>query len=133
MSGDLAVKTSARKTSASKVLVVDDSAVDLQYLKTIVEEAGYQVLTAVNGREAYDKARTYRPDVILMDVVMDEVDGFEACRNITSDQDTANIPIFFVTSKNQKADRVWGELQGGRGMISKPYTPKQIIDAIAAV
>ncbi|MEX1033849.1 MAG: response regulator [Cellvibrionaceae bacterium] len=117
----------------SKILVVDDSPVDLQHLKTIIENAGYQVITASNGREAQEKARLDRPDAILMDVVMDGVDGFEACRNITTDETTANIPIFFVTSKNQKADRVWGELQGGRGMISKPFTAEQIIQAIAAV
>jgi len=117
----------------SKVLVVDDSPVDLQYLKTIVEEAGFQVITATNGRDAQDKAKTQHPDVILMDVVMDGVDGFEACRNITKDSSTADIPIFFVTSKNQKADRVWGELQGGKGMISKPFTSDQIIKAIGAI
>lgn len=116
---------------AVRVLVVDDSPVDLQHLKTIVENAGYQVITASNGSEAQEKARTFRPDVILMDVVMDGVDGFEACRNITSNTDTSDIPVYFVTSKNQKADRVWGELQGGKGMISKPFTPDQIIQAIA--
>ncbi|MFT5083512.1 MAG: twitching motility two-component system response regulator PilH [Lentisphaeria bacterium] len=118
---------------ANKVLVVDDSPMELHNLKTIVEEAGYQVITASNGAEALEKAKSFRPDVILMDVVMDGVDGFEACRNITSDNTTNTIPVFFVTSKNQKADRVWGELQGGRGMITKPYTPDQIIKAITAV
>ena len=119
--------------AATKVLIVDDSPVDLQHLKGIVENAGYQVITASNGAEAQEKARTYRPDVILMDVVMDGMDGFEACRNITTDNDTSKIPVYFVTSKNQKADRVWGELQGGKGMITKPYTPDQIIKAIADV
>jgi len=119
--------------SASKVLVVDDSPVDLQHLKGIVEDAGYQVVTASNGQEAQEKAKSFRPDVILMDVVMDGVDGFEACRSISANADTSNIPIFFVTSKNQKADRVWGELQGGKGMISKPYTREQIINVISAV
>lgn len=117
----------------SKVLVVDDSPVDLQHLKMIVEGAGYQVITATSGRDAQDKARQQHPDVILMDVVMDDVDGFEACRNIGKDANTAKIPVVFVTSKNQKADRVWGELQGGKGMISKPYTSDQILDAIATV
>ena len=118
---------------ASKVLVVDDSPVDLQNLKGIVEDAGYQVVTASNGSEALEKAKSFRPDVILMDVVMDGVDGFEACRKITSDNTTTDIPVYFVTSKNQKADRVWGELQGGKGMISKPYTPDQILKTISSV
>ncbi len=118
---------------ASKVLVVDDSPVDLQNLKIIVEDAGYQVLTACDGNEAMEKAKAFRPDVILMDVVMDGIDGFEACRKITSDNITNSIPVYFVTSKNQKADRVWGELQGGRGMITKPYTPDQILETISSV
>lgn len=117
----------------SKVLVVDDSPVDLEHLKSIVTGAGYQVITASNGREAQEKARSDRPDAILMDVVMDDVDGFEACRNISNDQSTAHIPVFFVTSKNQKADRVWGELQGGKGMITKPYTAEEILQAIRMV
>lgn len=115
---------------ASKVLVVDDSPIDLQNLKHIVENGGYQVITASNGSEAYDKAKSFRPDVILMDVVMDGIDGYEACRNITRDNKTNRIPVFFVTSKNQKADRLWGELQGGKGTIAKPYTPDQILETI---
>jgi twitching motility two-component system response regulator PilH len=119
--------------TASKVLVVDDSPVDLAHLKSIIEGAGYQVITATSGREAYEKAKKNRPDLILMDVVMEDVDGFEACRTITSDRETGNIPVVFVTSKNQKADRVWGELQGGRGMISKPFSREQILDTINAL
>ena len=118
--------------SASTVLLVDDSPVELQHLKAIVEGAGCQVITATNGKEAYEKAVNNSPDLIFMDVVMEDVDGFEACRTITSDKVTGKIPVIFVTSKNQKADRVWGELQGGRGMISKPYSDKEILDTIMA-
>ena len=117
----------------NRVMIVDDSPVDLQNLKEIISDAGYQVITATNGKDAYEKAKTYRPDVILLDVVMEGVDGFEACRNITADKELSSIPVVFVTSKNQRADRVWGELQGGKGMISKPYTQDQIIDTIAAL
>lgn len=119
--------------SASKVMIVDDSPVELEHLKNIITEAGYQVVTATNGDEAVEKARSYRPDLILMDVVMEGTDGFEACRNIRAHETTGDIPIFFVTSKNQKADRVWGELQGGKGMISKPYTSQQILDVISTI
>lgn len=118
---------------ASTVLVVDDSPVELQNLKMIVEDAGYKVVTARNGREALEKAKSFRPDVILMDVVMDGVDGFEACRNITNGESTQNIPVYFVTSKNQKVDQIWGELQGGKGMISKPYSPDDILNTISAI
>ena len=116
--------------STNTVMIVDDSAVELENLKSIVSGAGYQVVTASNGDEAFNKAKQSRPDVILMDVVMDGTDGFEACRNIRADNSTSDIPVVFVTSKNQKADRVWGELQGGKGMITKPYTKKQILDTL---
>ncbi|HEY6529402.1 MAG TPA: response regulator [Cellvibrionaceae bacterium] len=119
--------------SASKIMVVDDSVVDLQHLKLIIEGAGYQVVTASSGREAVEKARSTRPDLILMDVVMEGGDGYEACRAITSDRETGKIPVIFVTSKSQKADRVWAELQGGRGLISKPYSAEEIIRTIAAI
>ncbi len=118
---------------ASKVMVVDDSPVDLENLKGIIKEAGYQVVTATNGDEAFSKAKAYLPDVILMDVVMDGIDGFEACRNIARDSETREIPVVFVTSKNQKADRVWGELQGGKGMVTKPYTKTDIMDVLGAL
>lgn len=119
--------------NASKVLVVDDSPVDLAHLKGIIEDAGYSVVTASDGEQAYNIAKSDRPDLILMDVVMSGVDGYEACRRITSDQDISQIPVVFVTSKNQKADAVWAKIQGGRALISKPYDAKSIIDAIKAV
>lgn len=116
--------------TTSRILVVDDSPVDLANLKNIVEEAGYSVVTASDGEEAYKIAKASRPDLILMDVVMEGVDGYEACRRITSDHETGKIPVIFVTSKNQKADEVWAKLQGGRAVIAKPYKPEQILAAI---
>ena len=92
--------------TASKIMVVDDSAVDLQYLKLIIEGAGYQVVTASSGREAVEKARATRPDLILMDVVMEGGDGYEACRAITSDRETGKIPVIFVTSKAKSRPRM---------------------------
>lgn len=119
--------------STNTVMIVDDNPIELDNLKVIVADAGYHVVTATNGSEAFNKAKQSRPDVILMDVVMEGTDGFEACRKIRAEESTKNIPVVFVTSKNQKADRVWGELQGGKGMISKPYTKEQIIDTIKSL
>jgi twitching motility two-component system response regulator PilH len=116
----------------SKVLVVDDSSADLVNIKNIVSEAGYNVITASSGVEAIEKAKLQKPDLILMDIVMDDTDGYEACRKLVKDGETKNIPVVFVSSKNQKADRVWAELQGGKGLIGKPYTPEQIVSQIQA-
>ena len=114
----------------NKVLVVDDSKPDLESLKKIILGQGYQVITAESGEEAVEKAKSMRPDMIFMDVIMDNKDGFEACREITSDSNTRNIPIVFVTAKCQKVDRVWAELQGGKALVSKPYTSDQIVQQI---
>ena len=114
----------------NKVLVVDDSQPDLESLKKIILGQGYQVITAVSGEEAVEKAKSMRPDMIFMDVIMDNKDGFEACREITSNSNTKNIPVVFVTAKCQKVDRVWAELQGGKALVSKPYTSDQIVQQI---
>lgn len=116
----------------NKILVVDDSSVDLMNLKHIVEEAGYQVVTASSGQDAIDKASAEHPDLIFMDVVMQQMDGYQACREITHNESTKDIPIVFVTSKGQKADRMWAEMQGGKSLVQKPYTPDQIIEQINA-
>ena len=114
----------------NNVLVVDDSLTELENLKTIISGAGYNVITAISGEEAIKKARSMQPDLIFMDVVMKHTDGFAACREIIADKETKNIPIIFVTGKCQKADRVWAELQGGKALIGKPYTPDQIVSQI---
>ncbi len=89
---------------SSKILVVGDSPADLQNIKSIVANAGHTVSTASSGKEAVLKAKEMHPDMIFMDVVMENTDGFEACREIISDRDTKNIPVVFVSSKCQKAD-----------------------------
>ncbi|QMU60188.1 MAG: response regulator [Gammaproteobacteria bacterium] len=113
-----------------KVLVVDDSVLELENLKKIISNEGYQVISAVSGKEAVEKAKSMQPDLIFMDVIMDDQDGFQACREITADRLTKDIPVIFVTGKSQKVDRVWAGLQGGKALIAKPYTPDQIISQI---
>ncbi len=113
-----------------KVLVVDDSPPDLMNLQKIIADAGYLVTTATSGHEAIKKARAEIPDLIFMDIVMDRMDGYQACRELTQDDKTRNIPVVFVTSKNQKADRMWAEMQGGKALISKPYTRDQILEQL---
>ena len=113
-----------------KVLVVDDVPADLMQLQKIIADAGYLVITASSGQEAIDKAKAELPDMIFMDVIMEKIDGFKACREINQGEGTSTIPVVFVTSKHQKADRIWAEMQGGKAMISKPYTPDQILEQI---
>lgn len=119
--------------AVTKVLVCDDSATDLINIKNIVEGAGCLTVTASSGAEALEMTRSEQPDVIFLDIIMPEMDGFEACRKLRNDPATKNIPVIFVTSKDQKADRVWAHMQGATDFISKPYTADQIIEKLNAV
>lgn len=116
--------------SIRKILLVDDSPAQLVDLQDAVSSIDAHIITATNGKEAIAKARSEKPDIIFMDIVMDGLDGFGACREITRDEETKNIPVIFVTSKNQRADKIWAEKQGSKGMISKPYEAQEILDKI---
>jgi twitching motility two-component system response regulator PilH len=118
---------------AKKALIVDDSAADLANLKTILNDAGCSVITATGGAEAIAKAKADKPQIIFLDVVMPDMDGYEACRQLAADGATKSIPVVFVTSKGQKADKVWGELQGAKGHVAKPYSADQIIDQLKSL
>ena len=113
---------------AKKILVVDDTAAHLQQMKEIVSEAGYQVITATSGREAVEKTRAEKPNMVFMDIVMDDLDGYGACREITRDAETKDIPVVFVSTKNQRADKIWAEKQGAKALISKPVDSAEIVD-----
>ncbi len=115
-----------------KVLIVDDSPTELVNLNKILTDAGCEVVSASSGKEAIAMSVSEKPDIIFMDIVMDEIDGYEATRTITNAPDTKAIPIIFISSKRQKADRVWAKMQGGKELISKPYTPEQILDQLKA-
>ncbi len=116
--------------SINKILAVDDSKVDLINIQNILSDAGYKVITANSGQSAIEKAVAEKPDLIFMDVVMQEMDGYQACRELTHQDATKNIPIIFVTAKGQKADRVWAEMTGAKALVQKPYTPDQIIEQV---
>lgn len=118
--------------AVNKVLVCDDSATDLTNIKNIVEGAGCLTVTASSGLEALNRAKVEQPDMIFLDIIMPEMDGFEACRKLREDPATKDIPVIFVTSKHQKADRLWAQMQGAKDFISKPYSAEQIIDKLQA-
>ena len=110
-----------------KVLVVDDTAAHLQQLKEIVSDAGYQVITATSGKEAIEKTRAEKPSMVFLDIVMDDLDGYGACREITRSDETSDIPVVFVSTKNQRADHIWAEKQGAKALISKPVDSDVIV------
>jgi len=91
---------------------------------------GHQVLTAATGSDGVSLATEEQPDIILMDVVMPGINGFQATRQITRNDDTCHIPVIIVSSKSQDADKVWGERQGACGYLTKPVDDRTLISAV---
>ncbi|AHF05153.1 response regulator receiver [Marichromatium purpuratum 984] len=104
----------------ARVLVVDDSPTETRIFAKVLTQAGYQVETATNGEEAIAVARRSHPDLILMDVVMPVLNGFQATRMLQRDAETADIPVIMVTTKDQQTDRTWGLRQGAVDYLVKP-------------
>ncbi|MCS6786806.1 MAG: response regulator [Thiobacillaceae bacterium] len=115
------------------VLVVDDSPTERHYLSDILRQQGYAVLSAASGEEAIAVAKTQRPDLILMDVVMPGLNGFQATRMLSRDTDTQNIPVIMCTSKGQETDRIWGLRQGAVEYLVKPIDPAELVAKIKAL
>ena len=116
----------------ARILIVDDSPSQLAGIRRIVERLGHETLTAEDGQAGVELARRELPDLILMDVVMPNLNGFQATRSITRDPATSHIPVILVTTKDQQTDRVWGMRQGARGYLTKPFSDQELMDAIAA-
>ncbi len=110
----------------NKILVVDDMLTDRIYLRNILLEAGFEVLTACSGREALETARLQQPDLVFLDIVMDDMDGYQACRKLTTAEETRHIPVIMVSANTQRVDRVWAQRQGARAYVGKPYTADDI-------
>lgn len=116
-----------------KVLVVDDSPTERFFLADLLTKGGYSVLTADSGDDAISKSREHKPDLILMDVVMPGVNGFQVTRQITRDPDLGHIPVIICTSKTQETDRIWGLRQGAKDYVTKPINAEELLAKIAAL
>ncbi|MGQ1738702.1 response regulator [Acinetobacter baumannii] len=114
----------------ARILIVDDSPTETFRFKEILTKHGYDVLEASNGADGVTLAKAEQPDLVLMDVVMPGVNGFQATRQITRDEDTKHIPVVIVSTKDQATDRVWGKRQGAINYLIKPIEEKQLIDVI---
>lgn len=114
----------------AQILIVDDSPTEIHVLSSILEKMGHSVLTAENGEDGIAMAKETKPDLILMDVVMPGMNGFQATRQLTKDGDTADIPIIIVTTKDQETDRVWGLRQGAKDYLTKPVEEAMLVEKI---
>ena len=114
----------------ARILIVDDSPSQLMGIRRIVEKLGHEALTAEDGAAGVEAAKRELPDLILMDVVMPNLNGFQATRSITREPTTKHIPIVLVTTKDQDTDRVWGMRQGAKAYITKPFSETELADMI---
>lgn len=112
------------------VLIVDDSATDTHVLSEMLKKNGYSVATATNGEDGIARAKKDKPDLILMDIVMPGMSGFEATRAITKDPETASIPVIVCSTKGQETDKAWGLRQGAKDYIVKPVVEKVLLEKI---
>lgn len=103
------------------LLIVDDSPVERQIIKEAVKSLNFsQVIEAVNGESGIQLALEHKPDLILMDVVMPGINGYQATRQITSNEQLKGTPVIMCTTKNQETDKIWGARQGASAYITKP-------------
>ncbi|MRI31555.1 two-component system response regulator [Endozoicomonas sp. OPT23] len=117
----------------ANILVVDDSPTELFQLKGMLEKHGHSVLTAENGADGVALCRAERPDLVLMDIVMPGLNGFQATRQLSKGADTSHIPVIIVTTKDQETDRVWGMRQGARDYLTKPIKEDTLIETLGSV
>ena len=115
------------------ILVVDDSPTILSGTTKILASAGYDVIQAESGESGIKKASSNQPDLILMDVVMPDLNGFQATRKLTTSDDTKHIPVIMLTTKDQETDKVWAKRQGARDYIVKPPNPKELLSKIESL
>lgn len=115
------------------VLVVDDSPTDAHVITDLLKKRGFNVTLANCGEEGITAAKAQKPDLILMDVVMPGMSGFEATRAITRDPETSHIPIIICSSKDQETDKAWGLRQGARDYLVKPVSEKALAEKLESL
>jgi twitching motility two-component system response regulator PilH len=115
----------------ARILIVDDSPSQLMGIQRIVEKLGHETLTAEDGAAGVEVAKAHLPDLILMDVVMPNLNGFQATRTLSRESTTRDIPVVLVTTKDQDTDRMWGMRQGARAYLTKPFSEADLSDVIA--
>ncbi|HYW19819.1 MAG TPA: response regulator [Nodularia sp. (in: cyanobacteria)] len=120
-------------TLVSKILIVEDSPSELELMSYYLQDSGYKVIKSASAKEALEKVLSEQPDVIVTDVLMPEMSGFELCRFLKKNPITQKVPIVICSSKNQEIDKIWAIKQGADVYITKPYTREQLLRAIKSV
>ena len=114
----------------ARILIIDDSPTDVHIYKKLLGKSGHTAVIASNAEDGIDAARRERPDLILMDIIMPGMNGFQATRRLSRDPDTAGIPVIIVSTKNMETDRVWGMRQGAKDYVTKPISDSELLSKI---
>ncbi len=114
----------------AKIMIIDDSPTEVHVLQTMLTKNGHQVVAASYGEEGVELAKEELPDLVLMDVVMPGMNGFQATRQLLKSDKTAAIPVIMVTTKDQETDKVWAMRQGAKDYIVKPVQEKALIEHV---
>ncbi len=114
----------------SKILIVDDLPTEVQLMRSAIANLGHSTIVATDGDQALEMAKRENPDLVLLDVVLPRMDGFQVCRKIKKDPQTASIPVILVSSKTQESDKFWGLKQGASAYICKPFSPEELADTV---
>ena len=115
----------------ARILIIDDSVTEVTVLSRLLQRYGHEILTASDGQTGITTACIELPDLILMDVVMPGTNGFQATRQLSRTAETAAIPVFIISAKDQETDRAWGLRQGARDYLVKPVSEAQLIAKIS--
>ncbi len=117
----------------ARILIIDDSATEVVTFSRMLQSYGHETLSSSSAEEGLDKARAEIPDLILMDVIMPGMNGFQATRRLSRDPKTSAIPIIIITAKDQETDRIWGLRQGARDYVVKPIKESDLVGKISAL
>ncbi len=116
-----------------KILVIDDRAADIEHAASILRQQGHTILSAFDGSEGLELAESTLPDLILMDLVMPELNGFQATRELGRNDATKHIPVIIISCKDEESDKVWAMRQGARAYLPKGFNDEALLGAITMV
>ena len=116
-----------------KILLVDDEEDILDFLELILEEQGYSVIKATSGREALAAAQMHRPELILLDIMMPEMDGWEVLKLLKADEEVTHIPVAMLTARTEMKDKIQGLQEGAIDYICKPFSTKELLDKLEII
>ena len=122
-----------KKTKPGKILVIDDEAEITEIIETFLKDAGYQVLVENSSVMGIERAKSFRPDLILLDIMMPFMDGYEVCDELKKNKETENIPVIFLTGKDARSDEGKSFKVGGDMFIKKPFDCARLLEIVRIV